>query len=74
MWYTESELKKLRATLRKIEKCNGDCKHCEKLDFVSNGYSYAFGCKVAPNFSPISETMRDLKAELIEALKFELEV
>ena len=74
MWYTESELKKLRATLRKIEKCNGDCKHCEKLDFVTNGYCYAYGCKHAPNFSPISNTMRELHDILIEQLKFELEI
>ena len=74
MWYTESELKKLRATLRKIEKCNGDCKHCDKLDFVSNGTYYAYGCKHAPNFSPISNTMRELRDILVEQLKFELEV
>lgn len=71
---TEAEKKRIRALLAKIEKCNGDCKHCDKLDFVTNGTYYAYGCKHAPNFSPISNTMRELRDILIEQLNFELEV
>lgn len=71
---TEAEKKKISALLAKIEKCNGDCKHCDNLDFVTNGKYYAYGCKHAPNFSPISNTMRELHDALIEQLKFELEV
>lgn len=77
--YTKTEKKQLQVALNKIQKCNGDCKHCEKCHFYSKQINnhliaYAFGCDNMPEkfFDVISESMKTLKAECIETLKFEL--
>lgn len=75
MW-TEADKKRIRAQLEAVQKCNGDCAHCEHLDIptasTERALYFAIGCRKAPDFSPISESPRKLRAELIEALEFEL--
>lgn len=69
---------KFEAALKRLEKCGGDCKHCEKCHIYTasteRALYYAFGCDVLPqeHFSYISDSMRDLKKEAVGALTFEL--
>ena len=77
--YTKTEKKQLQAALNKIQKCNGDCKHCEKCHMYTSAINersivYAFGCDYMPEkfFDAISESMKTLKAECVETLEFEL--
>lgn len=66
----------LRATLKKLEKCAGDCINCDHMTFHTGNHGrsiyYAVGCDLAPDFDPISERPSALRAELIEQLKFEI--
>lgn len=75
--YTEKERAKIERQLARIEKCKGDCKHCQKCQIETRTINercivYAFGCMLAPDFSPISDTMTDLHKTLLETLRFEL--
>lgn len=74
--YSEKEKAALKKKLETIRKCKGNCKDCKKLLLettnTKNALYYAFGCKVAPDFSPISNSTKTLKADLIEQLQFEL--
>lgn len=69
---------KLERALRKLEKCNGDCKHCEKAHYYSaeteRGIAYAWGCDILPTdeFSCISNSLRELRNEALECVRFEL--
>lgn len=74
---TNTQKNKLEKALNHIQKCDGDCKHCEKCRIVTseNGLYYAFICGVhgmADYFTAISETMSGLKNAMIEAIEFEL--
>lgn len=78
--YTKTEIKQLNTLKRRIEKCSpegGSCKNCEDC-FVKTAESgrfiyYAFGCRKAEKFfGIISESPSTLKAELLEAINFEL--
>ena len=67
----------LRA-LRKIEKCGGDCKHCDQCDIkCASGERmacYAFYCKIADaaGYSIYCNSLSELQRETIDHLKFEL--
>ena len=75
---TAKEREALRKLLTRIEKCSGECGKCPNLAFATgsdglNAY-FAVGCALAPNFSPIADSPKQIKAALIEQLKFELKV
>lgn len=74
--YTEKELDKLKKQLARVERCKGNCHDCKRLLIETatgdRALYYAFGCAIAPNFSPISNSMGGLKSALIEQLQFEL--
>ena len=69
---------KLERALRKLEKCNGDCKHCEKAHmYFADGERaiyYAFGCDVLPQeeFTYLSNSYAELHDAALECMKFEL--
>lgn len=74
---TVKEIKRMTKSLKTIERCNGDCKRCDhckvKTATISERYScYCFYCDVDENIQPYSNTMKDLRAETLEALRFEL--
>lgn len=74
---SNTEKMKLEKALNYIQKCSGDCKHCEKCRIITSEKSmyYAFICSVhgmADYFTAISETMHGLKNAMIEAIQFEL--
>ena len=76
--HTKKNMKDIEATLALIEKCNGECGKCPNLAFATgsdglNAY-FAVGCALAPNFCPIADSPKQIKAALIEQLKFELKV
>ena len=75
---TAKEREALRKLLARIEKCNGECGKCPNLAFATgsdglNAY-FAVGCALAPNFCPIADSPKQIKAALIDQLKFELKV
>ena len=77
---TKTKRKQYESVLKRLKKCDGDCKHCEKCHIYFSDSKdgrtryYAFGCDLLPltEFSSISNTMRDLKSEAIEIIEFEL--
>ena len=75
--YTATEKKAIQKQLDSILKCSGKCKSCKNLILETASTEkviyYAFGCKKAKNFSPISESTKTLKDDLIECLTFELQ-
>lgn len=69
---------RIEKTLAKINKCSGNCKDCKNLVYHSTSTEraiyYAFGCKYTEwIFGAISESTKTMKAEIIEALNFELQ-
>lgn len=74
--YTKKELASIRATLARIEKCSGECGKCPNLAFATGSERlnvfFAVGCALAPNFCPIADSPKQIKAALIDQLKFEL--
>lgn len=77
MWNNAMK-KKLEAALKRLNKCDGDCKHCEKCHMYFHDTPhiiyYAFGCDNLPTeeFSAISDSMSDLRKDVLETVKFEL--
>lgn len=71
---TKTKRKQYEAALKKLRKCTGDCKHCEKCHMYISGWHYAFGCDVLPqtDFDAIAETMASLHSEALETIAFEL--
>ena len=69
-----TEKERYTKALKRLEKCSGDCKNCMhcKLEISQNALYYAFYCDIVPELSPISNTMKNLKSELIDALNFEI--
>ena len=68
---------RIEKALAKVNKCSGNCKDCNNLIMHFGGTEkttyYAFSCKYTEQiFGAISDTMKDLKPTLIEALNFEL--
>lgn len=77
---TKTEIKRMNISIRKLEKCNGDCIKCENMKMKtapsenSNIIVYAVYCDIDENIQPYSSSTKNLKAETLEALKFELGV
>jgi len=74
--YTKTERKKLETALKRVKKCGGDCKHCEKCHIYTsrNGLYFAVGCDLLPEkyFDCIANVPSELHAAAIETLEFEL--
>lgn len=73
--------KQFETALKKLEKCSGDCQHCNKChiytsEWYNNTCCYSFGCDLLPQnyFDYISDTMKNLHKTAIETIKFELGV
>ena len=68
--------RKLESELQAVLACDGDCSHCKDCDFhsASSGRAiyFAFGCKKADSLTAISERPSTMRQEIVEALKFEL--
>ncbi|MEA5135396.1 MAG: hypothetical protein VB035_04565 [Candidatus Fimivivens sp.] len=71
---TKTQEVKTRRALKRVEACNGDCKHCEHCRVPCNGMYYAFLCGFADDagYTPMSNTTKRLKPITLFHLKFEL--
>ena len=71
---TDTQRKMTERALRKVQKCDGDCKHCEHLIIpaIKNVYCFLCGAADRAGYRPYSDTMRDLRAITLECLEFEL--
>ena len=73
---TKTEILRMERSIRKLEKCNGECNKCEhmKMKTASSERSivYAVYCDIDKNIQPYCNSPKDLKNETLEALKFEL--
>lgn len=60
--------------LRKIKKCDGNCKSCRNLLIPSQKNVYAFMCGIADKagYTPMSNHISDVKNEAIECLEIEI--
>lgn len=76
MWtLSNKDRKYLENAKKKLAKCSGDCKHCEhcKLQTSLSGSFYCYVCGHTDKFMQyISDTMRELKAETLKQIDFEL--
>lgn len=76
---TKTEERKLKTALRRLEKCGGDCHHCEKCRVYTRSTERALfmavGCDLLPveMFSYIADTSKGLHAAALEIARFELE-
>lgn len=68
----------MKKQLAAVMKCSGDCRNCENLDFHSASTEratyFAFGCKLVDTLSAISERPSKMHEEIINTLKFELDM
>lgn len=77
---TKTEEHKLKTALRRLEKCGGDCHHCEKCRVYTRSTERALymavGCDLLPveMFSYIADTPKGLHAAALETARFELEL
>lgn len=77
---TKTEERKLKTALRRLEKCGGDCHHCEKCRVYTRSTERALymavGCDLLPveMFSYIADTPKGLHAAALETARFELAV
>ena len=77
---TVKERKALERAQKRLEKCGGNCKHCEKCHFyfanTERVLYMAVGCDLLPveMFSSISDIPSQLHAAAIETVNFELGV
>lgn len=76
--YTKTERRALEAALKRVQKCGGDCSHCEKCHIYTasspKALYMAVGCDALPEkfFSCIADTPRQLHTAALETLQFEL--
>lgn len=73
---TKTEQKRIEISIRKLNKCGGNCKNCNhaKIKTASDNKNiyYCFYCDIDKNIQPYSNTLKNLHAETLEALQFEL--
>ena len=75
---TVKERKALERAQKRLEKCGGNCKHCEKCHFyfanTERVLYMAVGCDLLPveMFSSIADIPSQLHAAAIETVNFEL--
>lgn len=76
MLRTKKEIAELKRQLRAVKACSGDCLHCESCNTKTANAGrciyYAFECLKAPALGAISERPSTMRAEIVEALEFEL--
>lgn len=76
MLRTKKEITELKRQLRAVKACNGDCLHCESCNTrtatAGRCTYFAFECLKAPALGAISESPSTMRAEIVEALEFEL--
>lgn len=76
MLRTKKEIAELKRQLRAVKACSGDCLHCESCNMKTGSnehYIYfAFECLKAPALGAISERPSTMRADIVEALEFEL--
>lgn len=74
--YTKTEILRMQRSIKKLNKCGGNCKECEhaKIKTGSSGRNiyYAFYCDIDINIQPYVNSIKNLHSETLEALKFEL--
>lgn len=77
---TKTQERKLKTALKRLEKCGGDCHHCEKCRIYTRSMERALymavGCDLLPEemFSCIADTPKGLHAAALETVHFKLEV
>lgn len=77
---TKTQERKLKTALKRLEKCGGDCHHCEKCRIYTRSTERALymavGCDLLPAemFSCIADTPKSLYAAALETVYFELEM
>lgn len=71
---TKTKRKQYESVLKRLKKCSGDCKHCEKCHIYITFPYYSYGCDLLPitDFGYISDSMCELKSDAIEQIEFEL--
>lgn len=76
---TKTQERKLKTALKRLEKCGGDCHHCENCRVYTRSTErvlyMAVGCDLLPveMFSCIADTPKSLHAAALETVHFELE-
>ena len=76
---TKTQERKLKTALKRLEKCGGDCHHCENCRVYTRSTERALymavGCDLLPveMFSYIADTPKGLHAAALETARFELE-
>ena len=75
---TKKQIKQLEIAGRKLEKCGGDCRHCDKCHIYTRwteraGYM-AVGCGLRPSelYDYIASVPSQLHAAAVELVKLEL--
>ena len=75
---TEKQIKQLETAGKKLEKCGGDCRHCDKCHIYTRwteraGYM-AVGCDLLPSelYDYIASVPAQLHTAAVELVKFEL--
>ena len=75
---TKKQIKQLETAGRKLEKCGGDCRHCDKCHIYTRwteraGYM-AVGCDLLPSelYDYIASVPSQLHTAAVELVKFEL--
>lgn len=73
---SERDKKSLLAAKKRLEKCGGDCKHCDRARVIVSkvGLYYAWTCDALPENwqTPIADSLNELHAEAMEIVTFEL--
>lgn len=73
---TKTEQKRVEISIRKLNKCGGNCIKCNHVQIktASEGRNiyYCFYCDIDKNIQPYSNTLKNLHAETLEALQFEI--
>lgn len=76
---TKAQERKLKTALKRLEKCGGDCHHCENCRVYTRSTERAIymavGCDLLPKelFSCIADTPKGLHPAALEIARFELE-
>ena len=76
--YNKTEILRMQRSIRKLEKCGGNCKECnhakiKTTESNNNRYIYyAMYCDIDIDIQPYSNTFKNLHGETLEALQFEL--
>lgn len=73
---SERDKKSLLAAKKRLEKCGGGCKHCDRARVIvcKVGLYYAWTCDALPENwqTPIADSLNELHAEAIGIVLFEL--